>query len=95
MLRSLPVQWKVNGHSIKTEASVPSSHWPFRFGASIYSTQSPAILGVEWLTNANWPTWPTLDSTIQASGNSLSKTSGATNWGDYAFSDYDMTSASG
>jgi len=43
------LHWKVNGQTIKTEASVPSSHWPFRFGASIYSTQSPAVLGVEWL----------------------------------------------
>ena len=37
----------------------------------------------------------TLDSTLTASGNSVSKVSGATNWGDYAFTDYDMTSASG
>ena len=74
---------------------MPSSHWPFRFGASIYSTQSPAITGVQWITNYNWVSFVTLDSTLVADGNSVSKVSGATTWGDYAFSDYDMTSASG
>ena len=50
---------------------------------------------MQWITNYNWVSFVTLDSTLVADGNSVSKVSGATTWGDYAFSDYDMTSASG
>ena len=41
-------QWKVNGNVVKTEASMPESHFPLRFGASIRHKKNPSLTDIKW-----------------------------------------------